>query len=42
MYQDHFYPLLYTLGAVDEEDKVSTFNKSCELALSTMASYIWE
>ena len=39
---DHFYPLLYTLGAVDEEDKVSTFNKSCELGSLTMTGYIWE
>ena len=39
---DHFYPLLYTLGAVDGEDKVSTFNKSCELGSLTMTSYIWE
>ncbi len=39
---DHFYPLLYTLGASDEEDRVSVFNKSCELGSLTMTSYIWE
>ena len=39
---DHFYPLLYTLGASDEEDKVSVFNKSCELGSLTMTSYLWE
>lgn len=39
---DHFYPLLYTLGALDEEDKVSVFNKSCELGSLTMTSYLWE
>lgn len=39
---DHFYPLLYTLGASDEEDKVSVFNKSCELGALTMTSYLWE
>ena len=39
---DHFYPLLYTLGALDEEDKVSVFNKSCVLGSLTMTSYLWE
>lgn len=39
---DHFYPLLYALGALDEEDKVSVFNKSCELGSLTMTSYLWE
>lgn len=39
---DHFYPLLYVLGATDEEDKVSVFNKSCELGSLTMTSYLWE
>ena len=39
---DHFYPLLYTLGAVDKEDKVSVFNKSCELGSLTMTGYLWE
>ena len=39
---DHFYPLLYVVGASDEEDKVSIFNKSCELGSLTMTSYLWE
>jgi len=39
---DHFYPLLYALGAVDNGDKVSVFNKSCELGSLTMTGYIWE
>jgi len=38
---DHFYPLLYTLGASHDEDKVSVYNKSCELGSLTMTSYIW-
>lgn len=38
---DHFYPLLYALGASDEEDKVSVFNKSCELGSLTMTGYLW-
>lgn len=39
---DHFYPLLYSLGAIYEDDKVSVFNKSCELGSLTMTGYIWE
>lgn len=39
---DHFYPLLYTLGATYEDDKISVFNKSCELGSLTMTSYLWE
>ncbi|MDD4752633.1 MAG: 4,5-DOPA dioxygenase extradiol [Desulfitobacteriaceae bacterium] len=39
---DHFYPLLYVLGAVDEDDRVSIFNKSCVLGSLTMTSYLWE
>lgn len=39
---DHFYPLLYTLGALDLHDKVSVYNKSAELGSLTMTSYLWE
>ncbi len=39
---DHFYPLLYALGASDEDDKVSVYNKSCELGSLTMTGYLWE
>lgn len=39
---DHFYPLLYTLGASDEDDKVSVYNKSAEMGSLTMTSYLWE
>ena len=39
---DHFYPLLYALGASDKKDKVSIFNKSCELGSLTMTGYLWE
>lgn len=38
---DHFYPLLYALGAADEEDEVEVFNRSCELGSLTMTSYLW-
>lgn len=39
---DHFYPLLYVLGASDEEDKISVYNKSCELGSLTMTAYLFE
>lgn len=39
---DHFYPLLYALGASGEGDKVGVFNKSCELGSLTMTGYLWE
>lgn len=38
---DHFYPLLYTLGASEEEDEVSVYNKACELGSLTMTAYLW-
>ncbi len=39
---DHFYPFLYSLGAITEEDKVSVYNKSPVLGSLTMTSYVWE
>jgi len=39
---DHFYPLLYTLGASHESDKISVYNQSCELGSLTMTCYLWE
>lgn len=39
---DHLYPLLYVLGASDENDKISVFNKSCELGSLTMTAYLFE
>lgn len=39
---DHFYPLLPILGASDEKDRISVYNKSCELGSLTMTSYLWE
>lgn len=39
---DHFYPLLYTLGASYEDDKISVYNKSCELGSLTMTAYLFE
>lgn len=39
---DHFYPLLYALGASDEDDKISVYNKSPVLGSLTMTTYLWE
>lgn len=39
---DHFYPLLYALGASDKADKISVYNKSGEMGSLTMTSYLWE
>lgn len=39
---DHFYPLLYALGASDENDSISVHNKSGELGSITMTAYLWE
>ena len=39
---DHFYPLLYALGASDEDDKISVFNRFCELGSLSMTAYLWE
>ncbi|MFA7636853.1 MAG: 4,5-DOPA dioxygenase extradiol [Monoglobales bacterium] len=39
---DHFYPLLYVLGASREDDKISVYNKSCELGSLSMTAYLFE
>jgi 4,5-DOPA dioxygenase extradiol len=39
---DHFFPLLYILGASSEDDEITSFNKSCELGSLTMTSYVFE
>jgi len=39
---DHFYPLLYAIGASDEADEISVYNKSCELGSLSMTAYLWE
>ena len=38
---DHFAPLLYILGASDENDTVSVFNDSCVLGALSMTSYLF-
>lgn len=39
---DHFYPLLYILGASKEGDRVSIFNDSCTMGSLSMTSYLFE
>lgn len=39
---DHFYPLLYILGAATEDDKVSIFNDSCVMGSLSMTSYLFK
>ncbi len=39
---DHFYPILYILGATDKEDKVSVYNYSCMMGSLSMTSYLFE
>ncbi|MDU2064163.1 MAG: 4,5-DOPA dioxygenase extradiol [Sporomusaceae bacterium] len=36
---DHFYPLLYALGATGSNDQLSIFNDSCTLGSLSMTSY---
>ncbi|MBP6492137.1 MAG: 4,5-DOPA dioxygenase extradiol [Clostridia bacterium] len=39
---EHFYPLLYVLGASDPEDKITVFNDSCTLGSMSMTGYLFE
>lgn len=39
---DHFYPILYILGATYDDDKVSVHNDSCVLGSLSMTSYVFE
>lgn len=39
---DHFFPLLYVLGASDKNDKLTVFNQSCMLGSLSMTSYLFE
>ncbi len=38
--QEHYYPLMYVLGAADESDGVSVYNDSCVLGSLSMTSYL--
>ncbi|MDR3585797.1 MAG: hypothetical protein P4L59_10815 [Desulfosporosinus sp.] len=39
---EHFYPLLYILGASKEDDRVSIFNDSCVMGSLSMTSYLFQ
>lgn len=39
---DHFAPLLYVLGATNEQDKITVFNKAYALGSLSMTSYLFE
>lgn len=39
---DHFYPLLYVLGASREDDRLSIFNDSCMMGSMSMTCYLFE
>lgn len=39
---EHFYPLLYVLGASRDEDRISIFNESRTMGSISMTSYIFE
>jgi len=41
-YPDHFFPLLYALGAAAPEDRVTTLNDACVLGSLSMTSYLFE
>jgi 4,5-DOPA dioxygenase extradiol len=40
-YPDHFYPLVYLLGLVEEEDKLAIFNESFVYGSLSMTSYLF-
>lgn len=39
---EHFYPLLYVLGASKEDDRISIYNDSCVLGSMSMTCYLFE
>ena len=39
---EHFYPLLYVLGASKEDDQLSIYNDSCMMGSMSMTSYLFE
>lgn len=39
---DHFYPLLYVLGAADKADKITVFNEGSVMGSVSMTSYLFE
>jgi 4,5-DOPA dioxygenase extradiol len=39
---DHFYPLLYVLGAMDEKDEITIYNDSRTMGSLSMTSYLFK
>ena len=39
---EHFAPLLYVLGSVDEKDNISVFNEACVMGSISMTSYLFQ
>ena len=39
---DHFFPLLYVLGAAEDSDQLTVFNESCVLGSLSMTSYLFQ
>jgi len=39
---EHYMPLPFVLGAVNEEDRVTLFNDYCELGSMSMTSFLFE
>lgn len=39
---EHYFPLLYVLGAAAEEDKVTVFNEACVMGALSMTSYLFQ
>jgi 4,5-DOPA dioxygenase extradiol len=39
---EHFYPLLYVLGASRQDDRLTIYNDSCTLGSLSMTSYLFE
>ncbi|SEJ06009.1 Aromatic ring-opening dioxygenase, catalytic subunit, LigB family [Propionispira arboris] len=37
---DHYYPLLYMIGAADADDKVKVYNDACVMGSLSMTSYL--
>jgi 4,5-DOPA dioxygenase extradiol len=41
-YPDHFFPLLYVLGAASQLDRLTVFNRSCQMGSLSMTGYLLE
>ncbi len=39
---DHYYPLLYAVGASNSDDKIHVFNKDCTMGALSMTSFLFE